>query len=169
MNLIKTQVPKKNVIKVMIFNNILKYKYTNIFLCIIPLAVGCFIYVGFRTQSLLMFKWFSILKLNKLVENYRIFICSHFKHMHKFVIYSLPNGLWAFSFLQYVSITTKRYIKNITLTICILIIIGLEIFQYFNLIRGTFCFVDLFTNFIAVIIFLLFHILTIKKGVITTK
>jgi hypothetical protein len=118
-----------------------------------PLLIGGLIYIGFRTDSLLMFNWFSYLGVIDLVKSYRSLVYEI--TLPEFFVYSLPNGLWTFSFLMFVYITTNKKFNFFLTLFCILIIIGLEIFQLTKLISGTFCLTDLLTNIFFIVLFLI--------------
>lgn len=108
------------------------------------MLIGGLIYIGFRIDTLLMFRWFRYLNISNWVDIYRNIVANIF--LPEFFVYSLPNGLWAFSFIMFVSIMTTGKIKNFLIIFCILITIGFEIFQNFEIVPGTFCLVDFLTN-----------------------
>jgi hypothetical protein len=58
--------------------------------CFIPLFIGGIIYIGYRTESLLMFEWFKFIGLIKIVVLFRTVTIQIY--MPDFVVYSLPNG-----------------------------------------------------------------------------
>lgn len=118
--------------------------------CVLPLLVGGLLYLGYRTDSLLMFKWFKTIGLESLIIKFRNLV--DFLHMPEWVTYSLPNGLWAFSFISFILIFTERLSKTrkLWLVVVISIIVGNELLQKVKLIRGTFDIFDLATNIIFI-------------------
>lgn len=118
--------------------------------CFIPLLIGGIIYIGFRTESLLMFKWFKYIGIIDFIKLYRNLVNKI--DLPEFLIFSFPNGLWTFSFLMFINITATNYIRKILLSFVIFITIGFEMFQGIKLIPGTFCFIDTLTNIFFIIL-----------------
>jgi hypothetical protein len=127
----------------------------------LPILIGGLIYIGFRVDTLLMFRWFEYLNIINLVNIYRDFVANIY--LPEFFVYSLPNGLWAFSFIMFISIMTTEKIKSFLILFCILITIGFEIFQNFEIVPGTFCLVDFLTNTFFVGLSLVLSLKIIKK------
>jgi hypothetical protein len=131
---------------------------------LIPLFFGSLIYILFRSSSLNMFAWFDLLGINHFID----FLRQQLLHVKlwKWIIYSLPNGLWLFSFINLFLIIWERQICKFSLIWLIIpptLGIGSEILQYFGLIHGTFDYIDLIICIIATIIpFLSEKSLTIK-------
>lgn len=125
-------------------NIVLRKFYKLLLYSFIPLFIGGLIYTGFRTKNLLMFKWFKYIKIDNLIETYR----ENFGNIKlpEFIIYSLPNGLWVFSFLTFIIITTHKKIRLAFILVCIFISTGFEIFQRIKIIPGTFCLIDFCTS-----------------------
>lgn len=123
-----------------------KPKFIFIGCCVLPLLVGGILYLGFRTNSLLMFKWFKIIGLESLIIKFRDLVSPAI--ISKWVIYSLPNGLWSFSFIFFILFFTEDLsrTRKLWLVIVISIIVGCELLQKLKLIRGTFDIFDLTTN-----------------------
>lgn len=61
---------------------------------ILPVFLGGMIYIIFRTQTLLMFKWFSFLGLNEIIYFFRSFATMKISDWIKF---SLPDALWVYA------------------------------------------------------------------------
>jgi hypothetical protein len=62
------------------------------------------------------------------------------------VIYSLPNGLWVYSFVYSISliwIHEKHIIKYFWITLVLILAIGSEIGQGIGFVPGTFDYIDL--------------------------
>ena len=75
---------------------------------ILPLFVGSTIYLLFREKSLLMFRWFSYLKLDFVIDFLRSNFYRYRTCIPKSVLFSLPDALWVYSFTMFLSI----YFKN---------------------------------------------------------
>lgn len=115
---------------------------------IIPLLIGGLIYIGFRSKSLLLFKWFSLLGLEELINLYRLNVKSI--ELPGFILYSLPDGLWSYSFLEFIGLFKVKLL--VWMVVCL--IISFEFLQLFSIIEGTFCFIDLTVNVAVVILYL---------------
>ncbi|GHB44525.1 hypothetical protein [Mongoliitalea lutea] len=111
---------------------------------IIPLLVGGLIYIIFRVDTLIMFRWFESIGIQDLI----IFLRSLKSEINlpEWIIYSLPDGLWIFSFTYCMLVIWDfKLTKNSFFWITIAPIIGLvsELGQLINIVPGTFDIVDL--------------------------
>jgi hypothetical protein len=61
------------------------------------LLVGGLIYVIWRPESLVMFRWFDALSLEGVVATLRAYGASHSRTFPEWVYFSLPQGLWIMS------------------------------------------------------------------------
>lgn len=113
---------------------------------IISLIFGIAIYLLFRTSSLKVFGWLEILNIYFLNSDIRKFSIKYLEILPNWFLYSLPDGLWIFSY-----VCLMIYIWNFKLnsqsffwigTIPLIAIFS-EIGQVINLIPGTFDFCDL--------------------------
>lgn len=90
-------------------------------LILLPLILGIIIYISFRSKSLFYFQIFHYFDFHEEVLAIRKFAFSHRKLIPNWVIYSLPDGLWLFSFgiaiLYYLDNYTKRVILFTLITI----------------------------------------------------
>lgn len=110
----------------------------------IPVVVGGFIYIIFRTERLIMFHWFEYVSLS-----HQINILKNLRTIYSFpswFIYSLPDGLWTFS---YVAVSLQIWKFSITcqnvfwiFSIPISAVLS-EFLQLFRLIPGTFDPIDI--------------------------
>ena len=109
-----------------------------LFLSIVALATGGGIYILYRSETLLMFKWADALNLTGLIENLRQTMSIHTPS--DFVQYNLPDGLWSISyFLIILSIWGKVSRENMV-WFCLMPIIALisEFMQFASIIPGQF-------------------------------
>lgn len=110
----------------------------------IPVILGGLIYIIFRTEKLLMFQWFEDLSLSD-----KITTIQEFRNIFAFpdwIIYSLPDGLWMFSYTAISLEIWKHSImrQNIFWIFSIPIVaISSEFLQSFKIIPGTFDYIDL--------------------------
>lgn len=102
--------------------------------------VGGMIYLMFRSESLVMFRWCEMLHIKKYVDSLRISYI-----LPQWVIYSLPDGLWLCSYVLFVSAIWNFDLKQGWPYIFSLpaIAIGSELAQAFGWINGTFDWIDL--------------------------
>lgn len=62
------------------------------------LAVGGLIYLFWRTDDLLMFQWAKYLNAYDRILEVRLMAEIYRQHFPDWVLFSLPNGLWMFSY-----------------------------------------------------------------------
>ncbi|MDZ7846933.1 MAG: hypothetical protein U5L96_09250 [Owenweeksia sp.] len=113
---------------------------------VLTLAVGGLIYIAFRSDTLLMFKYIAAISLDTPIEYLREITLTTKKYLPNWLLFSLPDGLWIFS---YVTLTlfiwnnkiTKENIFWITIIPCTVILF--EIAQLLTFTPGTFDLVDL--------------------------
>src|SRR5699024_2134565 len=106
------------------------------------------IYLLFRPNDLLLFKWVDFLGLKEIIETFREFAYPLKSNLPDWFIYSLPNGLWLYSLV--VSILTiwghKITQNNIAwIFLAFLVGFGAEFGQLLGIIQGTFDIYDLLT------------------------
>jgi hypothetical protein len=118
----------------------------HIFLCTIALTAGEMIYLLFRPNEVLFFRWIRTLGFDSLISSFRQFSHSLNQHLPEWVVYSLPNGLWAFAYALLItqiwtgSRSGFRYFWIASIPVLVL---GFEILQFTGTIPGTFCFQDI--------------------------
>ena len=78
---------------------------------ILPMFIGGVIYVLFRSNELLMFRWFEFLKIDRVVYSLREYTFYYRKYIPESILFSLPDCLWVYSFTMFLSF----YVKNIFL------------------------------------------------------
>lgn len=116
------------------------------------LFIGGLIYILFRTKSLLMFMWFDNLKLSSLINYLRFNIKTN---LPEWLIYSLPDGLWIFSYIVFqLALWNYKITKENFFWVAILPFVALfsEIFQINRIVPGTFDIVDLSMYIIGIIL-----------------
>jgi hypothetical protein len=80
---------------------------------VLTMFVGGVIYILFRSNNLLMFRWFEFLKIDKFVYFLREYTFSYRKYIPESILFSLPDCLWVYSFTMFLSF----YFKNIFIII----------------------------------------------------
>jgi len=122
-------------------------RYSGFIFAFITISIGGIIYVCFRDENILLFaglRYFNI--------NYSLFRQVHLGNnfISEFIIYNLPNGLWALSGLLFLqTFLMDKKILNIYSLIYAGVCLLYETGQYFNIVPGTFDILDI----VAIIIF----------------
>ena len=124
-----------------------------------PLLIGGSIYVLYRTKSLLMFHYFKDLGIESLIDFLRLFSKNYKLCFPNWVIYSLPNALWLYSFYSFWFILWKKEEKFFLFLLISTFSVSLlsEFLQYLYIINGSFSWMDVFFIFLSLIIFTIFH------------
>ena len=101
---------------------------------------GGMIYLMFRSESLVMFRWCEELHIKEYVDSLRMPFT-----LPQLIIYSLPDGLWLCSYVLFVSTIWSFDLKQGWPYVFSLpaIAIGSELAQAFDWMRGTFDWMDL--------------------------
>ena len=113
---------------------------------ILTLLLGGMVYVSFRTDSLTMFKWFAALSLDTTIETLRETTLTIKQYFPDWFLFSLPDGLWIFSYVSLMLLLWKNEVNKQNLFwifMVPLIAIASELGQLFNMVPGTFDLVDL--------------------------
>lgn len=114
----------------------------------LPLIIGGFIYLGFRSTSLLMFKYFKFLGMQQAIEKLRVFVNPLSDGLPEWVIFSLPDGLWTFAFVAYILQVNGGRPSN-WLALPVIFSIGVELAQMTQYVPGTFDYIDLIISILA--------------------
>jgi hypothetical protein len=129
-------------------------KKFQLFIHLLSLCIGGLIYICFRSQDLLMFRWFDYFRFSEDILRIRNFSQTFNIKNSDWVIYSLPDGLWMFSFTTVIlyiwknTINRKNFVWFITMPI---IAFFTEISQKYHLVKGTYDSNDLFAYLIGCI------------------
>lgn len=124
----------------------------------VSLLLGGLIYVFYRTKTLVMFNWFEKMSFIEKINSIRVYTIPFKDRLPGWVLYSLPDGLWLYSFTSSMlliwnfNITKKNVFWIFGLpSIAILS----EIAQYFNLLQGIFDYIDLLCYVMAIVLALI--------------
>ncbi|AFU69427.1 hypothetical protein P700755_002686 [Psychroflexus torquis ATCC 700755] len=112
---------------------------------LLTLFIGGLIYVAFRTDSLLMFKWFSAASIDTPIELIRGMTLTAKNSLPDWFLFSLPDGLWIFSYTSLVLLIWRNKINRenfFWIAIIPILIILSELGQLFNIVPGTFDLID---------------------------
>lgn len=117
------------------------------------LLIGGLIYIGYRSETLLMFKWFECIGISDYIIHFRD-ICSKY-NIPYFIKYSLPDGLWLLSYMMIIGTIWDN--RNYTYYLFIYIIpfaaISMELIQIIFSSLGTFDILDILSYVMAIIIY----------------
>ncbi|WP_264544547.1 MULTISPECIES: hypothetical protein [Flavobacterium] len=108
--------------------------------------LGGFIYVSFRVESLKMFSWFNAIGLSKVILAIRNFTINNDMLIPNWIKFSLPDGLWLFSFISLMLVAWKNEVNSSNLFWFIglpLIALLSEIAQSISIVSGTFDWIDI--------------------------
>ncbi len=118
------------------------------------LIIGGSIYLLWRPTTIRIFHLIDMAGLGFLVEKIRAYSEGMQYIVPQWVLFSLPNGLWAFSYtllITYVWVSQKTVLKYFWYATIPIICFGYETLQFMKVISGTFCHQDLFFCFTGVI------------------
>lgn len=116
------------------------------FQCILPLSFGTLIYLLFRISTLNIFSWVDILNIDFEEFYLRKLAISKKQNFPEWFLYSLPDGLWIFSYVYLILLLWNfkiSYQGFIWILIIPFIAIISEIGQKYKFINGTFDMTDL--------------------------
>lgn len=132
-------------------NNYSKFR---MFLSVLALILGATIYLFFRPTSPLFFKWIDCIGLGNCLHIARNYSLNFTAYFPNWVLYSLPDGLWAFAYALLILqfwMGKKTRISYIWISTIPLLIFGFEISQTINSVHGTFCWTDMGFQFIGIL------------------
>ncbi len=120
----------------------IKYVYLSSF----AVFLGGLIYILFRPTEPLFFNWFSTVGTEILLNAVREKSLSINSFLPDWMVYSLPNGLWAFAYTLIILRIWKgshSFIKYFWFLSIPILVFGFEVLQLTGGQRGTFCWSDL--------------------------
>ena len=113
---------------------------------IIPITFGGIIYLLFRVDSLMMFRWADAAGIKPALDNIRIYCMTMQMDSLSWFFFSLPDGLWVYSFTSFMLIVWDlKFSRHSILWITIgpILALGGEIGQAFGVVKGTYDSTDL--------------------------
>jgi len=120
---------------------------------IATLLVGGLIYLLFRTSSLKMFEWYNTIGLGTFTNKLRVLTLPFAYKIPDWILYSLPDGLWIFSYISLILFIWQNKISKNSLFWILLIpfiAISSEIGQLFRIVPGTFDLTDIILYLIGI-------------------
>lgn len=112
---------------------------------LLPLLLGAFLYISFRSTTIRMFDWFEFIGIEQFTNLIRISFHPIKSSLPTWIYYSLPDGLWMYSFSSVYLLIWRKEIGNGKYWLLIPLITGclFEILQGLKLFEGTFDPIDL--------------------------
>ena len=126
-----------------------------IFAGFIFLIIGSYLYLKFRSETLLMFTWTENLGLNFIVSSIRGSFESLNSDRMKYIIFSAPYGLWVISFCCFIGAIWHKdsSLSAIILRLIVPVIaVSSELLQFVGFLPGTFDINDLLVLIVSTII-----------------
>lgn len=128
---------------------------------VVSLLLGGFIYIAFRAEGLLLFDWAEAIGLSSAIEEVRQFFVPMRQNMANWILYSLPDGLWLFSYISLIIYLWQNQVSKQNLPWLVAVpvfIIVAEFGQMAGIVSGTFDILDVLFYLIGAIIpFVLFN------------
>lgn len=121
--------------------------FRRFYICLSFLALlsGGIIYILFRTSEPVFFNWIRAVGLGNWLYFVRNISLSLTPTLPDWIVFSLPNGLWAFSYALLITTIwseSKSPLKYFWMASIPLLVLGFEILQLTGIIPGTFCIQD---------------------------
>ena len=126
-----------------------------IFVGLIFLLIGSYLYLKFRSETLLMFKWAKNLGLDFIVSSIRGSFESLNSDRMKYIIFSAPYGLWVISFCCFIGAIWHKdsSLSAIILRLIVPVIaVSSELLQFVGFLPGTFDINDLLVLIVSTIV-----------------
>ena len=119
------------------------------------LIFGSFLYLKFRSETLLMFKWAETLGLNNLISSIRGSSSLLNSYQMNYVVFSAPFGMWVISFCCFIGAIWHKD-SSVAAIIWRLFVpaiaISSELLQFLGLLPGTYDTSDLLVLIVSTII-----------------
>ena len=132
----------------------------------IAISSGGFLYIGWRDEVPALIYWLNGAGFENIIHGIRLYTSSITIILPDWVIYSLPQGLWAFALgtmISFIWSGQKSFISYLWYCTALMIPILWEALQFFQIIAGTFCKIDLGLGVVGVLCgFMIIHFKIIK-------
>jgi hypothetical protein len=129
------------------------------------LLAGGIIYIIFHSSEPLFFSWINSTGAIHWINIIRNSSLSLSKFLPEWIVYSLPNGLWAFSYSLLITgiwSGSKSSLRYFWFASIPLVVLGFEFLQFARLIPGTFCLQDIALGIAGIVIGIMVGIRIIK-------
>ena len=137
------------------------------FLSALALSLGGIIYISLRPSEHVFFNWIRAVGLDNWFSYARHNPLSLSLLLPEWIVFSLPNGLWAFAYaLLITSIWSgnRSWLKYFWMASISVLVLGYEGLQYGGVIPGTFCIQDIVLGVAGLILGIIVGSKKIKKN-----
>ena len=128
------------------FLSTFSFNWLHVIISALALLAGGVVYILFRPSEIVFFNWIRAIGFDNwfnLVRNSSLHLSPG---IPEWIVYSLPNGLWAFGYALLITIIwsgSQSWLKYLWLASIPLLVLGFEILQLTGIIPGTFCIQDI--------------------------
>ncbi|MGI6614691.1 MAG: hypothetical protein ACOX30_01480 [Dethiobacteria bacterium] len=136
-------------------HNTPKLRRAIITLAFLSICLGVGIYLLWRPDTIRIFSWLELLGLGAPIAFVRESCEPLYHFIPGWVIFSLPNGLWSFSYtliITHLWLGRNSILKYFWLASIPIVGLGYETLQYAHVIPGTFCTKDLLLCAIGILL-----------------
>jgi hypothetical protein len=138
-----------------------------LYICLSAFALlaGGIIYIIFRSSEPLFFSWTNSTQVIHWINIIRSSSLSLSKVLPEWIVYSLPNGLWAFGYSLLITGIwrgSKSLLRYFWFASIPLLVLGFEFLQFARLIPGTFCSQDIALGIAGIVLGIMVGIKIIK-------
>jgi hypothetical protein len=136
-----------------------------IYLSVLALLMGGLIYILFRASEPVFFDWIRAIGLDSWINFARSKSLSSSLHLPAWIVFSLPNGLWAFAYAFLITGIwwgIRSWLKYFWMASIPVLVLGYEILQYAGVIPGTFCMQDIALGIVGATVGIIAGIKTTK-------
>jgi hypothetical protein len=143
------------------------FKRSCLCLSAFALLLGGIIYIFFRTPKPEFLHYIRAYGIEVLINSARRKAVSITPFFPDWLIFSLPDGLWAFAYAALITAIwngSKSPLKYPWMASIPFLVIGFEFLQYLHILPGTFCLQDLAFEIAGLIIGIAIGIKTIKPN-----
>lgn len=131
------------------------FKLSSYFTAVLAVTTGGAIYILFRPLEPIFFRWIHFLGAGNFISGIREFSLPLLTNIPEWLIFSLPNGLWAFAYTLIVTAIwsgSKSGLRYFWVATIPALILGYELIQLIDIFPGTFCLHDLAFSLAGIII-----------------
>jgi hypothetical protein len=118
----------------------------NVLIAGIAVLSGGMIYVLCRPLDYFFFQWIRSIGFDGALSFLRTHTLPDGSHLPEWIVYSLPDGLWAFAYTLIILTIwngSNSILKYVWFATIPLLVLGVELLQWAGNIGGTFCFNDI--------------------------
>jgi len=121
-----------------------------IILSALAVSLGGIIYISLRPSEHVFFGWIRAVGLDSWLTSIRHFSYTQSLFLPEWLVFSLPNGLWAFAYALLITSIwsgSRSWLKYFWMASIPTLVLGYEILQSTGIIPGTFCIQDITLGF----------------------